>query len=42
MQYMVQQNGNKQHFTINAGTSSNPANREPLYPFITHLTSFSQ
>jgi len=30
---MVQQNGNKQHFTINSATSSNPANRtlESIY-----------
>jgi len=42
MQYVVQQNGNKQHFTINSATSSNAANRETLNPFITHLTSFSQ
>jgi len=33
MQYIVQQNGNKQHFTINSATSSNPANRtlESIY-----------
>ena len=33
MQYVVQQNGNKQHFTINSATSSNPANRnvESIY-----------
>jgi len=33
MQYMVQQNGNKQHFTINSAASSNPANRtlESIY-----------
>jgi len=28
MQYVVQQNGNKQHFTINSVTSSNPTNRK--------------
>jgi len=33
MQYMAQQNGKKQHFTINSATTSNPANRtlESIY-----------
>jgi len=40
MEYMVQENGNK-HSTLQL-ISLNLANREPLNPFITHLTSFSQ